>query len=308
MARNSYRTAQYGNVSALCTDKTIGIQFNSDIGFNGRIYASRMERNPMCVQHYSPTSTRNRFEVPLNSMTCGVKSSKKTYPANGLEYSVNLILSYNHMHLTEDDLLYTVKCNFDSPKKAVGTMYEANLLTKASAVGELVAPSCTYSLHINSIDGPTAKKAQIGQKVFHKWQCNTSDFSMKVYRCYVHNGEKKNYLLVDDDGCSLDPAILPELVYDREKNFVYATSSVFKFTDSSKVYFHCLLYMCPKGEPMCQKNIVSIPYPLITVTQILAPKMQPKTRSHLIRVTSPLLEDERGRHTVMKSTVGKVEI
>uniref|UniRef100_A0A1I8AM86 ZP domain-containing protein n=1 Tax=Steinernema glaseri TaxID=37863 RepID=A0A1I8AM86_9BILA len=201
------------------------------------------------------TSMRNRFEVPLNSLTCGVKASKKNPPPGGMEYSVNIVLSYNHMYLTEDDLMYNVKCSYPSAEKAVGTMYEASLLPRASAVGEIAAPVCNYSLHMGSLNGPSPSTALIGQKVYHKWQCNTQDFSLKVYRCYVHNGQQKKYLLVDDEGCSLDPSILPELVYDRELNYVYATSSVFRFTDTSKVYFNCLLYMCPKGEPSCQKNI-----------------------------------------------------
>ncbi|KAK0408844.1 hypothetical protein QR680_004197 [Steinernema hermaphroditum] len=246
---------RFGNVTVLCTDKTIGLQFSRDVHFGGRIFTSRMERNPMCVQHYSPTTTRNRFEVPLNSLECGVKSSKKTHPYGGLEYSVSIVLSYNHMYLTEDDLVYNIKCNYPSPEMAVGTMYEASLFTKSSAVGEIASPTCNYSLHIGTLDGPTPSKALIGQKVFHKWQCNTSDFTMKVYRCYVHNGQQKKYLLVDDEGCSLDPAILPELIYDKDLNYVYATSSVFRFTDTSKVFFNCLLYMCPKGEPSCQRNI-----------------------------------------------------
>lgn len=39
-------------------------------------------------------------------------------------------------------------------------------------------PSCRYTLHVNSIDGPEAQFTRIGDSVFHRWTC---DSTMYVY-------------------------------------------------------------------------------------------------------------------------------
>ena len=48
---------------------------------------------------------------------------------------------------------------------------------------------------------------------------------------------------------------MPELTYDANLNLVYAQSKVFKFSDSNKMYFNCLLYMCPKNDIMCKNSV-----------------------------------------------------
>uniref|UniRef100_A0A914Q8G1 ZP domain-containing protein n=1 Tax=Panagrolaimus davidi TaxID=227884 RepID=A0A914Q8G1_9BILA len=48
---------------------------------------------------------------------------------------------------------------------------------------------------------------------------------------------------------------MPELTYDANLNLVYAQSKVFKFSDSNKMHFNCLLYMCPKNDIMCKNSV-----------------------------------------------------
>uniref|UniRef100_A0A914YFR7 ZP domain-containing protein n=1 Tax=Panagrolaimus superbus TaxID=310955 RepID=A0A914YFR7_9BILA len=48
---------------------------------------------------------------------------------------------------------------------------------------------------------------------------------------------------------------MPELTYDANLNLVYAQSKVFKFSDSNKMHFNCLLYICPKNDVMCKNSV-----------------------------------------------------
>uniref|UniRef100_A0AC34R965 ZP domain-containing protein n=1 Tax=Panagrolaimus sp. JU765 TaxID=591449 RepID=A0AC34R965_9BILA len=112
-----------------------------------------------------------------------------------------------------------------------------------------------YSLRVNSLDGPPADNAQLGDRVFHVWECATQNYAVKVYECFVHDGANRRYMLIDENGCSKDRAIMPELIYDPNLNFIYAPSPVFKFSDSNKMFFNCLLYMCPKTDPKCRKAV-----------------------------------------------------
>ena len=72
-------------------------------------------------------------------------------------------------------------------------------------------PTCRYTLHIHSINGPAADFAKVGDPVFHRWQCDTggelirqssdSDlYAMKVKNCFVDDGKSRRFLLIDENG------------------------------------------------------------------------------------------------------------
>ncbi|KHJ90269.1 hypothetical protein OESDEN_09889 [Oesophagostomum dentatum] len=46
-------------------------------------------------------------------------------------------------------------------------------------------PLCTYSVRRDSITGPIVQYAQVGETVFHVWQCESDMFSMLVHSCFV---------------------------------------------------------------------------------------------------------------------------
>lgn len=69
---------------------------------------------------------------------------------------------------------------------------------------ELKTPTCEYTLHTGSLHGPKAANAQLGDKVFHEWKCDTKNFAIKIYECYVHDGGDKRYMIIDEHGQALD--------------------------------------------------------------------------------------------------------
>ncbi|KAK6758596.1 hypothetical protein RB195_016054 [Necator americanus] len=91
--------------------------------------------------------------------------------------------------------------------------------------------------------------------VYHRWSCPSSEFAFKVYRCYVHNGFKQSYLIINDNGCSLDESILPHPTYDMVNGVVYTPSKAFRFTKSRRVHFNCMLSVCHKNDADCVKDI-----------------------------------------------------
>uniref|UniRef100_A0A0M3I5L3 ZP domain-containing protein n=1 Tax=Ascaris lumbricoides TaxID=6252 RepID=A0A0M3I5L3_ASCLU len=107
---------------------------------------------------------------------------------------------------------------------------------------------------MQTIDGPIAMFAQLGDVVYHKWECNAEHYATKVYECYVHDGQKKKYLMVDRNGCTADDAIMSELIYDDSTGTIYAKSHVFRIAGSNHVFFNCLLFVCPKADPKCLKE------------------------------------------------------
>ncbi|KAH7696616.1 CRE-CUTL-22 protein, partial [Aphelenchoides avenae] len=87
------------------------------------------------------------------------------------------------------------------------------------------------------------------------WRCEDINYAVKVYECFVHDGGKRRYMLIDEEGCSKDQSIMPDLTYDANLAAAYTASKVFKFAETSKMYFNCLLYMCPKSDVACRQSM-----------------------------------------------------
>uniref|UniRef100_A0AC35UGQ9 ZP domain-containing protein n=1 Tax=Rhabditophanes sp. KR3021 TaxID=114890 RepID=A0AC35UGQ9_9BILA len=191
------------------------------------------------------------YKLPLNATECGVWSFKKDDEMLGTEYSLSVIISFHPHHLTEDDKLFNLKCVFNAMKTSMNALIEINTFSKTSLVKNEFSPDCSYSLHRKSVEGSLIGKTAVGDKVFHVWKCNNIPYAMKVYNCYVHDGNKRQYLIVDESGCSNDLNILPQLIYDKSLNMAYSEAKVFKFAQSSHIHFSCLLFLCPKLDPHC---------------------------------------------------------
>uniref|UniRef100_A0A914DEN8 ZP domain-containing protein n=1 Tax=Acrobeloides nanus TaxID=290746 RepID=A0A914DEN8_9BILA len=239
----------------LCTEKKIGLELPGKQFFGARIFASHHEDDPDCVRHYASTDKVARFELPTRDLPCGMKFKRLSYPKSGLEYTLDVIVSYSHMHMTQDDQMFSLTCRSTAFSIPVGTVMEISTYSTTYLTDEPKVPTCEYSLHLGSVHGPIATNAQLGNKVFHEWKCNTENFAIKIYECYVHDGGNRRYLIIDEHGCSVDETIMPQLTYDANLNFVYVHSRVFKFSDSSKMLFKCLIYMCPKKDPRCRQTI-----------------------------------------------------
>nr|CDJ97859.1 Endoglin CD105 antigen domain containing protein [Haemonchus contortus] len=93
-------------------------------------------------------------------------------------------------------------------------------------------PLCTYTIRRESINGPVVQFAQVGDQVFHVWQCESDMFSMLVHSCFVDdsNGQERKPF-IDEYGCAIDPIIVPDLVYNKENNLAFSQVNVFKFAD-----------------------------------------------------------------------------
>lgn len=92
-------------------------------------------------------------------------------------------------------------CRYYANRRELGTIMEVSTFAKSYLVGGRNGPACEYNLHYNSLNGPTAVNAKIGDKVYHSWRCADSSFALKVYDCYVHDGSNnRKYKLIDEEG------------------------------------------------------------------------------------------------------------
>lgn len=109
-------------------------------------------------------------------------------------------------------------------------------------------------------------KMVIGEKVIHKWECNSDNFdtyqSMLIHSCFlmdVRNDVEK--LIIDENGCSLEENIIKTPDYGSPLN-VSGKGIIVSHPDSPLIKMRCSLRFCDRlmGEcdeilpPKCDKK------------------------------------------------------
>ncbi|XGW04305.1 hypothetical protein V3C99_015456, partial [Haemonchus contortus] len=92
-------------------------------------------------------------------------------------------------------------------------------------------------------NGAPIKFATIGDTVYHKWTCDSTDkanFCMTVHSCIADDGQGMGQQLVDERGCSLDSFLLKDLNYDDGLT-AGQEAQVFKFADKPTIFFSCTI-------------------------------------------------------------------
>lgn len=130
-------------------------------------------------------------------------------------------------------------------------------------------PSCRYSVHSGSIDGPQLSWANVGDTVFHLWECKGPELGMLVKKVGIWvikcnplvfavfcnrwgwrrpsgggwRRVKQKFRIFRTYffacSCSLDLGLLSEIAYEDGKMRAHAKSQVFKYADSNQLFFTC---------------------------------------------------------------------
>ncbi|PAV88897.1 hypothetical protein WR25_07482 isoform B [Diploscapter pachys] len=110
-------------------------------------------------------------------------------------------------------------------------------------------PTCAYSI-LRFPGGPPVGLVSLGQTVYHQWKCEQFQNScLHVRNCALVAGTVR-YMLIDEQGCSKEPQLLPDLSY-LNPNEVGVNVTVFGVVDSSIVHFECELLLQPKQNDVC---------------------------------------------------------
>ncbi|VDD86442.1 unnamed protein product [Enterobius vermicularis] len=121
---------------------------------------------------------------------------------------------------------------------------------------------CSYKISSRNSDQCRIEDTRVGETVIHSWECDKSVFdtyqSMLIHSCIIINvisGENKT--LVDENGCSIDPAVMdsPEYV---EPLTAFAVGKSVKFPDSSLIQYQCHLRFCDRLLGECDAILVTI--------------------------------------------------
>lgn len=137
-------------------------------------------------------------------------------------------------------------------------------------------PVCSYELHADSPNGPSARYARVGDKVWHTWSCPSPTFGILVHTCFVADGEGNEFRIIDEKGyetstsfyaysshahllyrCGVDQYVLRTPVYNSDLTMVQQETHVFKFADKTALVFNCQIKLCTKIGGGCAGISVS---------------------------------------------------
>ncbi|GMR52547.1 hypothetical protein PMAYCL1PPCAC_22742, partial [Pristionchus mayeri] len=216
-----------GQPEVRCGATSITVVTNTAAPFAGRLYVQGEAETEGCVSR--PKGATDHVEFELRFGECGMRRQRTLSP-RGVTYSFTLVVSFHPVFVTGTDRGFNVRCFFLESVKSLEAEVDA------------------------SPTGPPVKYARVGDAVAHVWNCGEEAapaYGMLIHSCYVDDGAGKRFELIDDRGCGVDRALLPQIDYDRENLVASAKSSIFKYADKIQVFFTCTVQLCFKKDGGC---------------------------------------------------------
>uniref|UniRef100_A0A0K0F7V1 ZP domain-containing protein n=1 Tax=Strongyloides venezuelensis TaxID=75913 RepID=A0A0K0F7V1_STRVS len=236
----------------ICGKKFIGVRSSTNKDFQGYIYVMDHFNRNECRKSANELRDLKSLSLTIPFNKCNVKRWRSIYP-RGIHVEVVIIIQFHPLFMTGVDQVIRAKCfyqegsnNIDFSKKDVKKMNEL--------------PICTYNLHKDTPNGEIIHVANIGDKVWHVWECkgnsNNNKYGMLVHNCYVDNGRGDVVQIIDEDGCSADPTILDTPIYSNNWLTAVREGEVFKFADKPALQFQCKITLCKNEKNGCDKFLL----------------------------------------------------
>uniref|UniRef100_A0A0R3RMK4 ZP domain-containing protein n=1 Tax=Elaeophora elaphi TaxID=1147741 RepID=A0A0R3RMK4_9BILA len=232
-----------------CEESDLSLDVITAKPFHGNIFVKGRAKDSSCKQSYDYNSSSS---YTLSLGKCGMQRLRSINP-RGINFIVTLIVSFHPAgFITKNDRAFHVKCFYLEPDTIVTSALDVSPLVTAELQDDLKFPTCEYSVRRDGINGPQLTFANVGETVFHVWECNGVGLGMLVKKCFVTDGEGTDHPVLDSDGCPLDNFLLSELVYDSSLMKAHAQSQVFKYADSNRLFFTCQVQLCQKTMGYCE--------------------------------------------------------
>uniref|UniRef100_A0A0N4V337 ZP domain-containing protein n=1 Tax=Enterobius vermicularis TaxID=51028 RepID=A0A0N4V337_ENTVE len=274
-----------GTPKISCKENDLSLDIVTSQPFRGNIFVKGRAREPSCRQSYSANSS-NLYSLSLGK--CGMQRLRSVNP-RGVNFVVTVIVSFHPAgFITKNDRAFHVKCFYMETDETVTSGINVSTIPTVELHDTLKMPTCVYSVRKDSPNGPELSFANVGERVYHVWECSGADMGMLVKNCVVTNGEGERHIVLDDVfRCSTDPALLSELQYDRSLMSAFAQSQAFKYADSNQLFFTCQIRLCQKAMGLCKDITVNELYSLW-----LAPWCLPNGSKHFTTKEFLLLEPQ----------------
>ncbi|CAI4229315.1 unnamed protein product [Auanema sp. JU1783] len=228
----------------------VGMTFKTKKPFTGRIYVQGLSDDATCSQAFVDNRNLSRMSMVVKNGDCTMQRHRVTGKLEGLMYSLTMIVSFHGTFVTRADRAYKCICFFRS-QKTVSNSIQIGPIGPTELLNTGVMPTCSYSIRSGSPDGPPVAYGEVGERIYHIWQCDMMDKGFLVHSCKVTDGRGFEFDLLDIDGCAIDPVIQPDIVYDEDKNMAIAETYGYKFSDTNNLNYECVLEICSRTNGEC---------------------------------------------------------
>ncbi|WKX96062.1 hypothetical protein Q1695_012488 [Nippostrongylus brasiliensis] len=226
-----------------CGHGRLAVSINTEHEPPSHVFAKGHFSRPDC-------SFRNTTHVVFDFEKCDVNRKREVNP-RGMAFTMTVVVQLHPLFITKVDRAFHVRCFYMEAEKAVGAQIGVNELTTSVVSGESQKPTCRYTLHKDSPNGALIKLAQVGDLIYHVWDCPSEVYGMMIHDCSIVDGQGNNHTVIDTDGCSTDTFLMPELTYSSDLTRSFTAASAFNFPDQQSVYFNCQVRICYKLDDGC---------------------------------------------------------
>ncbi|CAG9530723.1 unnamed protein product [Cercopithifilaria johnstoni] len=236
-----------------CNPDTIELSFKTRREFRGKVFVKGHYSNPNCRVDYGTAVLDNKN--PVGSITlshgqCDMNRQRMIQP-EGMQFSTILVISFHPLFITKLDRAFHIRCMYREIVRAVSSGIEVSAIATQAVEYDYPFPNCIYTIRRDEIDGPILKYARVGEQIVHRWECLSDVYGLLVYNCYVEDGQGEKQIIIDENGCHTDRAVLGDPTYVESLNMAYRESLVFKFADRVIVRFQCQIRLCIKDAGGC---------------------------------------------------------
>uniref|UniRef100_A0AAF5PKL9 ZP domain-containing protein n=1 Tax=Wuchereria bancrofti TaxID=6293 RepID=A0AAF5PKL9_WUCBA len=223
---------------------------------NGLIGSLEIKCNPETIE--LAFRTKREFRDSRNSVggiilshrQCDINRQRMIQP-EGMQFSTILVISFHPLFITKLDRAFHIRCMYREIVRAVSSGIEVSAIATQTLEYEYPFPNCIYTIRRDEIDGPILKYARVGDQIVHRWECLSDVYGLLVHNCYVEDGQGEKQVIIDENGCHTDRAVLGDPTYVESLNMAYRESLVFKFADRIIVRFQCQIRLCIKDAGGC---------------------------------------------------------
>uniref|UniRef100_A0AAF5Q3S1 ZP domain-containing protein n=1 Tax=Wuchereria bancrofti TaxID=6293 RepID=A0AAF5Q3S1_WUCBA len=233
-----------------CSADAIYVKWRTNMTFVGHINV-RHAPNRFC---YQVLVTDNQIELLIPHQDCQVSRTRSLRPA-GVIVATSVLISFHPHYVTAGDRVYLLRClHTRASDQSLFPGSVAPLTTSTDAFrGSTSIPQCEYQIR-NLKNNEIVNEAIIGEMVRHRWSCSIrsdQDLCLVITNCFLIASDSKHQL-IDNQGCSTDSTVLPDLIYIDNMN-VEQNVSVFGVAEKPYVYFQCQISLLPSKAHQCPK-------------------------------------------------------
>uniref|UniRef100_A0A8R1TIA1 ZP domain-containing protein n=1 Tax=Onchocerca volvulus TaxID=6282 RepID=A0A8R1TIA1_ONCVO len=172
----------------------------------------------------------------------------------GVIISTSVLISFHPHYVTAGDRIYLLRClhtRATNQSLLPGSVVPA--LTSNKLHESTSTPICEYQIR-RLKDNEIVGEAIIGEMVRHHWSCSIQsdhELCLVITNCFLIASDSKHQL-IDNQGCSMDRIVLPDLIYIDNMN-VEQNVSVFGIAEKPHVYFQCQISLLPSKAGQCPR-------------------------------------------------------